>query len=82
LATDDWVIGLAAAIAIGYASVVFVRSVVQVVVDVSRDTTSGGLSVEVAGRTIAYETPVLAGVTLLALVLLSALLLRRARTGP
>ncbi len=80
LASDDWVIGLAAAIAIGYTSVLLVRSLVQLAVDVSRDTSSGGLSFSAGGRTIAYESPVLWGVTLLALVLLSAFLLRRAKT--
>ena len=79
LASDDWVIGLAAAIAIGYASVRFVRALVQVVVDVIRDTSYGGLTVKIAGRSISYQDPVLSAGTLLALVLLSAFLLRHAK---
>ena len=37
LVSDEWVIGLAAAVAIGYAGVLFVRSLVDLVVDVIND---------------------------------------------
>ena len=80
LGSDDWVIGLAAAVAIGYASVLFVRSLVELVVDVIQDRETGGyLSFSISGRDIAFERPVTSAFTLAALILLAAYLLRRSR---
>jgi hypothetical protein len=80
LGSDEWVIGLAAAVAIGYAGVIFVRSLIDLVVDVVNDRGTGGyLSFSISGREFPYERPVTAAVTLAALILLAAYLLRRSR---
>ena len=80
LTSDDWVIGLAAAVAIGYASVLLVRSLVDLVIGVVQDRDEGRyFSFTVAGRTVAYEQPLVWAATLGALTLLAAWLLRRSR---
>ena len=80
LGSDEWVIGLAAAVAIGYAGVLFVRSLVDLVVDVINDRGTGGyLSFSISGRDISYERPVTSAFTLAAVILFAAYLLRRSR---
>ena len=80
LATDDWVIGLAAAVAIGYASVLLVRSLIDLAIGLVQDREArGGFSFMVAGRAVDYEQPLVWAFTLGALILLTAWLLRRSR---
>lgn len=80
LGADDWVIGLTAAVAIGYACVLFVRSLVELVIDIIRDRGTGGsFSFSISGREIPYERLSSSAVTLLALILLAAYLLRGPR---
>jgi hypothetical protein len=69
LARDDWVVGIAATIAIGYGVVSFVRSVAKVVLDLIADEEHEG-SYTVAG--VQYEALVTSRTTLLAVVGLAA----------
>jgi hypothetical protein len=76
LARDDWVVGIAAAIAIGYAVVAFVRSVAEVVLDVvAGEEYEGPLAV----GGVRYDGLATSAATLLAVVVLAAFALRRAR---
>ena len=81
LATDQRVIGIAAAVAIGYALVAFVVAVAGVVLDVAggEEYAQGRpFRVEIAGYGIGYAPVVLQGGALVLVVLLAAVFARRA----
>jgi hypothetical protein len=80
LASDEWVIGLSAAIAIGYAAVSFARDLADTVVDAVTGNPGGLLAVELWGRTISFEALAGASATLVVVVGLYAVGLRYAST--
>lgn len=80
LARDDWVLGIAAAIAIGYASVVALRAIVDVAFQAKEDVERHEqFVVAIAGRDINYRELLVTLLTLAAVATLSAWLLRRAQ---
>lgn len=80
LARDDRVLGIAAAIAIGYTLATFLRSAVGILLDLAagEEVGRGPYTVEIAGHGIAYEALARHGVTLAVIVLAAALALRNA----
>jgi hypothetical protein len=77
LARDDWVVGIAAAVAIGYGVVSLVRSAAKLVLDLVAGEEHEG-PYTVAG--VYYEALVTSAATLLAVVGLAAVALRHARS--
>jgi hypothetical protein len=83
LARDGWVLGIAAAIAIGYGVVSFVTAIADAVVAAAEKQTVAGLfGFEVAGVGVGLREVVSSGVTLAAVVLIAAVALRGAERPP
>jgi hypothetical protein len=79
LAANERVLGIAAAIAIGYAVVALARSVVTVTIDLLSDETRGGyLVVAARGVDVTLDALLVSAATAVAVVAGFALLLRRA----
>jgi hypothetical protein len=82
LATDSWVLGIAAAIAIGYAVVSFLRDVARTAIATAEGELTGGLFVvTVLGRKVSFELVATSTATLLLTVgvFAAALLYARGR---
>lgn len=80
LAEDDWVLGIAAAIALAYSGVLMLAELADVVLQFLQDVRlNGSLVVGIGGRDVYYGGLLPTGATFAVVVLLSAWLLQRAR---
>ena len=79
LVRDAWVLGIATAIAVGYAAVRLVSELVELVLRVIDGTEAGGrFVVEIKGHDVPYFDVMAAAITLTAVTLLGGWLLARA----